>query len=282
MVFSSVGMGGSSKEDLGRRCLHSSSSRGSTSNKGEQPITVVKVRRVRKAGQEGVKSEEIDIRRCADVKMDSEAFAGSTVARLETLKKTLMVEEECEVEVIKKEGRGKQGEEVGRCRKQKGQRRNHVEKVVDYNPAESELVQCKRETKVLETHEGDGKRIGLEKESRSEIIWPHLGAIEHQNDLWKITCQDVESDIDAKLKELKLKSPNTGSGFKEELAQDIQAVMEAEDVISKKVEMTSEKVEVEVEDMTSKDYYYDPLGHYAAHEEALKDEPRMLIWQQVS
>ena len=33
--------------------------------------------------------------------------------------------------------------------------------------------------------------------------------------------------------------------------------------------------------MTSEDYYYDPLGHYAAHEETLKDESRMLIWQQV-
>ena len=28
----------------------------------------------------------------------------------------------------------------------------------------------------------------------------------------------------------------------------------------------------EVEEMTSEDYYYDPLGHYAVHEEALKDD----------
>ena len=26
---------------------------------------------------------------------------------------------------------------------------------------------------------------------------------------------------------------------------------------------------------------YDPLGHYAVHEEALKDDSRMQIWQQV-
>ena len=52
-------MGGSLKEDLGRQCLHSIDSyRGLTSNKGEQPVPVVKVKRVRKAGQEGVKSEE--------------------------------------------------------------------------------------------------------------------------------------------------------------------------------------------------------------------------------
>ena len=31
----------------------------------------------------------------------------------------------------------------------------------------------------------------------------------------------------------------------------------------------------------SEDYYYDPFGHYAVHEEALKDDLRMQIWLQV-
>ena len=91
-----------------------------------------------------------------------------------------------------------------------------------------------------------------------------LDASAHQDDLLKITSQNLESDIDAKLKELKLKS--TGEGRDKELAEDTR----------------STPAVVEVEEMTSEDYYYDPLGHYAAHEEALKDESRMLIWQQVS
>ena len=39
---------------------------------------------------------------------------------------------------------------------------------------------------------------------------------------------------------------------------------------------------VEVEDMTSEDYFHDPLGHFAVHEELLKDESRMQGWQEVS
>ena len=115
---------------------------------------------------------------------------------------------------------------------------------------------------------------------------PHLDAITRQDDLLQNESWNLESEIDAKLKELKLKSPGIGGGFKGEPVQDIPAVVEAQDLPNEKVEMTSEKLEeinmVEVEDMTSEDYYYDPLGHFAAHEEALKDESRMLIWQQVS
>ena len=72
-------------------------------------------------------------------------------------------------------------------------------------------------------------------------------------------------DIDAKLKELKLKSQSRRGGFEKEHDQDSKTA-----------------AVVEVEEMTSEDYYYDPLGHYAVHEEMLKDESRMLYWQQVS
>ena len=42
------------------------------------------------------------------------------------------------------------------------------------------------------------------------------------------------------------------------------------------------KAVVEVEDMTSEDYFHDPLGHFAVHEKLLKDESRMQGWQEVS
>ena len=266
-------MGGSLKEES----VHAID-RGSTSNKGEQPVKVVKVRRVRKAGQEGVKSEELDIRRCVDVK--KEAFVGKTESRLEgfgeRVGETLRVEEEeeSEVEVIKKEGRVnmkedrmKGGDEVGsKCRNQTAQSRSQEKKVRDHNlgeRGESGMTQCKRETRVLGTNGGKRQAMGLEKEVGSETMWPCLDAVAHQDDLMRCTSQNLESDIDAKLKELKLKS--TGGGFEEELAQDTR----------------STPAVVEVEEMTSEDYYYDPLGHFAAHEETLKDESRMLIWQQV-
>ena len=263
-------MGGSLKEELGRQSVHAID-KGSTSNKGEQPVKVVKVRRVRKAGQEGVKSEELDIKRCVDVKR--EAFVGRTGSTLEglgeTVGETLRVKKESEVEVIKKEGRvikkvgmvnmkegsEKGGDEVGsNCRNQMAQSGSQVEKVADHNLGErreSGMTKCKRETKVLGTNGGERQAICLD-------------ASVHQDDLLKITSQNLEFDIDAKLKELKLKS--TGEGRDEELAQDTRSTSPV----------------VEVEEMTSEDYYYDPLGHYAAHEEALKDESRMLIWQQVS
>ena len=276
-------MGGSLKEELGRQSVHAID-RGSTSNKGEQPVKVVKVRRVRKAGQEGVKSEELDIKRCVDVK--KEAFVGRTGSTLEglgeTVGETLRVKKESEVEVIKKEGRvikkvgmvnmkegrEKGGDEVGsNCRNQTAQSGSQVEKVADHNLGESResgMTQCKRETKVLGTNGGERQAICLEKEVAFDMTWSCLDAIAHEDDLLKITSQNLESDIDAKLKELKLKS--TGEGRDKELAEDTRSTSPV----------------VEVEEMTSEDYYYDPLGHYAAHEEALKDESRMLIWQQVS
>ena len=165
------------------------------------------------------------------------------------------------------EGRVKGGDEDGsNCRNLTVQSRSQVEKVAGHNLGKwqkSGFTQCRRETKVLGTNGGEKQVVGLEKEMVSEPMLPHLGAIAHQDNLLRITSQNLESDIDAKLKELKLKS--AGGEFEEELAQDTR----------------STSAVVEVEDMTSEDYYYDPFGHYAAHEEALKDESRMLIWQQV-
>ena len=200
----------------------------------------------------------------------------------ERVEEKMRVEEDSEVEVIKKEsrvikkegrvnmkeGREKGGNEVGsNCRNLMVQSRSQVEKVAGHNLGESHkcsFTHCRQETKVLGTNGGEKQAFGLEKEIVSAPMWPHhLNAIAHQDDLLRTTSQNLESDIDAKLRELKLKG--AGGEFEEELAQDTR----------------STSAVVEVEDMTSEDYYYDPFGHYAAHEEALKDESRMLIWQQV-
>ena len=186
----------------------------------------------------------------------------------ERLGETMKGEGESEVEVIKKEvrvvrkksrGKGDDGNEVGsKCQHQKGQSRNHVEKVTlagDDNLGDrrqTEMTQLYQPTKVLEENVGE----------REEIMWPDLDA-DRDDQLG----QSLESDIDAKLKELKLKSQSKRGGFEKELEPDSQS---------------SSPAVVEVEEMTSEDYYHDPLGHYAVHEETLKDESRMLIWQEVS
>ena len=236
--------------------ISSRSGKGSASNKGEEPVRVVKVLRVRKAGQEGVKSEEMG-------RSESISGMGGRVGE------TMRLEEESEVEVIKKEGkttRGKRGDS-SRCKNQQGQSRNQTEKVVGDDKLgereEAKLNQLDQQTNVLEESMRERQVTGLENE---EIMWPDLEA--DRDDQLKITTsQNLESDIDAKLNELKLKSQSRRGGFEKEHDQDSQ---------------TSTAAVVEVEEMTSEDYYNDPLGHYAVHEEMLKDESRMLYWQQVS
>ena len=184
------------------------------------------------------------------------------------------VDRESEVEVIKKETRKKSrrkgagGQEVGsKCLHQKSQSENRVKKVAEDGNLgkrrESEMTQCDyQQTNALAENTGEKQVSGFEKDKI-------LGWQDHDpdmNDQLKATLsQNLESDIDAKLKELKLKSQSRKGGFKKE--QDSQ---------------TSTAFVVEVEGMTSEDYYYDPLGHYAVHEETLKDESRMQNWQQVS
>ena len=75
-----------------------------------------------------------------------------------------------------------------------------------------------------------------------------------EGDLLKFSSENLGSEIDAKLKELKLKS--AAGGIEEGLEQDTCLTA----------------APGKVEEMTSEDYYYDPLGHYAVHEEALKDD----------
>ena len=252
-------MGDTLTEEL-RHSSSSSTGRGSTSNR-EEPVTVVKVRRLLKVGQEGVKGQKTCTRRKAGpVDVEKGALLGRTesisvgmgdrVGRV-----TATMGDDLEVEVMKKEGRGKgvNFSKVGsKLLHEKSQNRNQV---VEDKPTErknSEMTPpCNLETKALETNCERRKAIGLEREVESRDL------VQDQGDqLLKFSSQNLELEIDAKLKELKLK--NTAGGIEGQLEQ-----------------------EVEVEEMTSEDYYYDPHGHYAVHEEALKDDSRMQIWQQV-
>ena len=244
--------------------------RSSTANR-EEPVTVVKVRRVLKVGQEGVRGKETCMRREAGhVDVEEEAFLGRIESRsagmgdrVERETAVMGVEGDLEVEVIKKEGRGKGGNEVGnKLQHEKSLSRNQVVKVAEDNLVErekSEMTPWRNlETKVVESNWEGGDAIGLGREMESKDMKPDQG------DSLKFSSQNLELEIDAKLKELKLIS--TAGGFEEGLEQDARLTA----------------APVEVEEMTSEDYYYDPLGHYAVHEEALKDDSRMQIWQQVS
>merc|ERR1719376_1067280 len=100
-------MGDTLTEEL-RHSSSSSTGRGSTSNR-EEPVTVVKVRRVLKAGQEGVKGEKTCMT-TSHVNVGKEAFLGRTESvslgmgdRVERESSTMGMEGDLEVEVIKKE-----------------------------------------------------------------------------------------------------------------------------------------------------------------------------------
>ena len=73
-------------------------------------------------------------------------------------------------------------------------------------------------------------------------------------------------ELAAKSDDLGLRDSKSGSNLVEDSVQSTSSVQAV----------------VEVEDMTSEDYFHDPLGHFAVHEELLKDESRMQGWQAVS
>merc|ERR1712013_122725 len=79
-----------------------------------------------------------------------------------------------------------------------------------------------------------------------------------------------DDQLESKKLELAAKSDDLGlrdSKTKSNLVEDsVQSTSSAQAI-------------VDVEDMTSEDYFNDPLGHFALHEELLKDESRMQGWQ---
>ena len=76
----------------------------------------------------------------------------------------------------------------------------------------------------------------------------------------------LEIEIEAIFDDLRLRDSKSGNNLEEE---SVQATCSLPAI-------------VDVEDMTSEDYFKDPLGHFAVHEELLKDESRMQGWQAVS
>ena len=76
----------------------------------------------------------------------------------------------------------------------------------------------------------------------------------------------LEIEIEAIFDDLRLRDSTSGNNLEEE---SVQATCFLPAI-------------VDVEDMTSEDYFKDPLGHFAVHEELLKDESRMQGWQAVS
>ena len=230
----SVRMVGSSLEDT----MHSSKESPSTC--GAEPVPVVKLRRVLRTGLEGVKSEVMGIRSQADHgDVEQLTSMGGIYSTLKSSDDQLGFAED--VEVIKKEGR------VNR-RKKSGiedlvSAADKVEVMVEFEKA------CNSPHRACETHTGERLTFGSGGEVSSKSLSPAFEV--GQDNMLKMGCNNLELDIDAKLKELKLKNPSMWGG-------------------------------VEVEEMTSADYYYDPLGHYAVHEETLKDDSRVQTWQQVS
>ena len=103
------------------------------------------------------------------------------------------------------------------------------------------------------------KVFDVEKESLD------LDVLQDQDQL-RSKKMEIEIEIEAKLDDLRLRDSKSGNNLEEESVQPTCSLPAI----------------VDVEDMTSEDYFNDPLGHFAVHEELLKDESRMQGWQAVS
>ena len=82
----------------------------------------------------------------------------------------------------------------------------------------------------------------------------------------QLRSKKMEIEIEAIFDDLRLRDSTSGNNLEEE---SVQATCSLPAI-------------VDVEDMTSEDYFKDPLGHFAVHEELLKDESRMQGWQAVN
>ena len=99
--------------------------------------------------------------------------------------------------------------------------------------------------------------IGLKSESLDLDV--------HQNQD-QLRSKKLKIEIEAIFDDLRLRDSTSGNNLKEESVQATRSLPAI----------------VDVEDMTSEDYFKDPLGHFAVHEELLKDESRMQGWQAMS
>ena len=104
----------------------------------------------------------------------------------------------------------------------------------------------------------------------------------------KVSDVLTEIDPESKSLDLNVNQDNQLESQKLELAAKsddlgLRDSKSGSNLVEDSVEITSSaQAVVEVEDMTSEDYFHDPLGHFAVHEELLKDESRMQGWQAVS
>ena len=274
-------MRSASNEDL--VCSKTKSSKELLSGGEEQPVSVVRVRRVLKAEQkhkgvqkecqgvqreyQGVRSIEQKVRRGAvnmgkeelstKMELDAARFGEQVEGRLET-------GEEQDVEVIKIEGRRKARRErrnPNRNLKAESEDQEVDQKTIETGSATQHSDLKRKPVCSLEVQ----KAFDVEKERGLKSESLDLDVHQDQDQLRSIKME-IEIEIEAKLDDLRLRDSKSGNNLEEE---SVQATCSLPAI-------------VDVEDMTSEDYFNDPLGHFAVHEELLKDESRMQGWQAVS
>ena len=261
-------MRSASNEDL--VCSKTKSSKELLSGGEEQPVSVVRVQRVHKAEQkqkgvqreyQGVRRIEQKVRRGAvnmgkeelstKMELDEARFGEQVEGRLETV-------EEQDVEVIKIEGRRKARRE--RRNPNRNLKAESEDQEVDDKTTEVGLAMQHSDLKIKPVCSFEVQKVfDVEKESLD------LDVLQDQDQL-RSKKMEIEIEIEAKLDDLRLRDSKWGNNLEEE---SVQATCSLPAI-------------VDVEDMTSEDYFNDPLGHFAVHEELLKDESRMQGWQAVS
>ena len=274
-------MRSASNEDL--VCSKTKSSKELLSGGEEQSVSVVRVPRVHKAelkhkgvlkeGQgvqreyQGVRSIEQKVRRGAvnmgkeelstKMELDEARFGEQVEGRLETV-------EEQDVEVIKIEGRRKARRErrnPNRNLKVESEDQEVDQKTIEAGSATKHSDLKRKPVCSLEVQ----KIFDVEKERGLKSESLDLDVLQDQDQL-RSKKMEIEIEIEAKLDDLRLRDSKSGNNLEEE---SVQATCSLPAI-------------VDVEDMTSEDYFNDPLGHFAVHEELLKDESRMQGWQAVS
>ena len=272
-----------STSNEGLVCSKTKSSKELLSGGEEQSVSVVRVRRVHKAelkhkgvlkeGQgvqreyQGVRSIEQKVRRgvvnmrkeelSTKMELDAARFGEQVEGRLET-------GEEQDVEVIKIEGRRKARRErrnPNRNLKAESEDQEVDQKTIEAGSATKHSDLKRKPVCSLEVQ----KIFDVEKERGLKSESLDLDVLQDQDQLRSIKTE-IEIEIEAKLDDLRLRDSKWGNNLEEE---SVQATCSLPAI-------------VDVEDMTSEDYFNDPLGHFAVHEELLKDESRMQGWQAVS
>ena len=292
-------MQSTSSEDL--VCSKTKSSQELLSREEEQSVSVVRVRRAFKAGQEhlghlkeqlglqknlqglqkelqghrkehegvhqvheGVQNIEHRVRRGAISIMGREELSTmkteAEAARLcDQVEEKLETWEEQEVEVIKVGGRGvarRERRKQHHSPKAKSEDEGFDQKTLEVGSGTIHSDLERKPFDILEVRKAFDVLTEIDPESKS------LDLNVNQDD----QLESKKMEFAVKSDGLRLRDSKTKINL---LEDSVQSTSSAQAV-------------VEVEDMTSEDYFHDPLGHFAVHEELLKDESRMQGWQEVS